>query len=294
VIAPQATIPSRDRVGDRDGGHAALLRGRLAERLAAPDLALPVLPESAAQVLAATHDADVDARQLVALLDRDPVLASHVLRMANSPAYATRASIVSLRQAVTHLGVRCIADLALAASLRASIFSDARHATALRAIWRHSATTAGFAREGARLLRAPVELAFLCGLLHSIGKPFVLRLAVDVSTDAGIALEGAEVMALVEELHAGAGRLLAESWRLPGPVAAAIESCAHYSRGEAVEPMIAALAAHLATFALGSGIEADAAAAHPAVADLNLYPEDLAQLAEKAEAVLAVVEACEP
>jgi len=279
--------------GPADGSEAATgIRTTLAERLQSGDVDLPQLPEAAAEVLAATQDVDADARRLVALLDRDPALASHLLRVANAPAYAPRSAIVSLRQAVTHLGVRTVGELALAASLRSGLVVDARHAGDLRAIWAHAAASGGFAREAARLLRAPVEAAFLCGLLHTIGKPVVLRASLELAKEAGVALPPDDLRALVDELHAPAGRLLATSWKLPAAVVAAIATCAAYQRTDEPEPMITALAARLATFLLGPGLEADGLLDHPVFADLNLYPEDVAGLVAKADAVRGLADAC--
>jgi len=264
---------------------------RLSERLKTGDVTLPVLPESATQVVAATQDADVDARRLVDLLDRDPVLASQILRMANSAAYATRGQVVSLRQAVTHLGLRTVGDLALAASVRAAVFSDPRYARELRAVWRHAAASAAFAREAARLLRAPVESAFLCGLLHTIGKPFVLRVSLDVAAEVGVELPLEEVLALVDELHVPAGKLLAASWKLPSAVVLAIAAGDTYERSDDPLPMITVLAGRLATFLLGPGLQTEDLRDHPVFADLNLYPEDVETLVEKADAILSLVDA---
>ena len=52
------------------------------------ELELPILPEAAASVLEACRDEDKGPRQVADTLQRDPALAGHVLRVANSAAYA--------------------------------------------------------------------------------------------------------------------------------------------------------------------------------------------------------------
>ncbi len=62
----------------------AKVRKLLEMRLADKDLELPVLSDTAMQVLALADDEDCDARGLAELLARDQSLASHVLRVSNS------------------------------------------------------------------------------------------------------------------------------------------------------------------------------------------------------------------
>src|SRR5262245_30521979 len=73
---------------------AAALDAAVAERLASGKLDLPLLPRVASQVIALVGDAKADANQLAALIHRDPALAGHVLRIANSPAYMPKMPIV--------------------------------------------------------------------------------------------------------------------------------------------------------------------------------------------------------
>src|SRR6185503_4373864 len=73
------------------------------ERHLEEDIELPILPEASARIVALCENAKTDAKAIEAVLERDPSLASHVLRIANSSAYAPREPIVSLQQAVSRL-----------------------------------------------------------------------------------------------------------------------------------------------------------------------------------------------
>src|SRR5262245_51735897 len=87
------------------------------ERHLEEDLELPILPEAATRIVALCADEKTDAKAIEGVLERDPSLASHVLRVANSSAYAPKTPIVSLQQAVTRLGIGTLRNIVLAVSL---------------------------------------------------------------------------------------------------------------------------------------------------------------------------------
>jgi len=74
-----------------------LLRTEVAERVAAGQIDLPLLPQVASQVVMLAGNPNTDAAQLSDTIHRDPALAGHVLRIANSAAYMPRMPIVSLQ-----------------------------------------------------------------------------------------------------------------------------------------------------------------------------------------------------
>src|SRR5581483_11226132 len=176
------------------------LRGAVAERLAAGTLDLPLLPRVASQVVALVGDKKADANQLAALIHRDPALAGHVLRIANSPAYMPKMPIVSLQQAVSRLGFSVITEIAFAASVQSGIFRVPGYEAVLDGLWRHALASGAFAKEVARARRSNVESAFLCGLLHAVGKPALLQIAVDVARQRRVQPSHGEMSSLLEEL----------------------------------------------------------------------------------------------
>ncbi|MCA9642769.1 MAG: HDOD domain-containing protein, partial [Myxococcales bacterium] len=67
-------------------------------------LELPVLPLAAQEVVRAAGDPRVDAEQLAELIEEDPSLSAHLLRLANSSWFRARSEIGSLGQAVVRMG----------------------------------------------------------------------------------------------------------------------------------------------------------------------------------------------
>jgi putative nucleotidyltransferase with HDIG domain len=198
------------------------LRSALEVRLE-KKLELPVLPDTAARVLALCQDERSDLRELASLVQRDQTLAAHVLRVSNSVAYAPKQPIVTLQQALGRLGLSTVCDIAIAVAMKQRVFQVAGYEARMRELWRHSALAAGYAQEVARLLGRNPETAFLAGLLHDVGMPIVLSAALDASKEKKILpatrLEFEHAMLA---FHCRYGTELARRWGLGPWVEAAI------------------------------------------------------------------------
>lgn len=235
---------------------------------------LPVLPEAAATILAETSKEGWSAPRVVAALARDPSLAAHLLRIANSPAFAGTVPVVSIQQAVTRLGGAQLRQLAVVIACETKAFTAPAFASEVRAVFRHSLTAGLYAKEIARHRRANVEEAFLAALLHDIGWPVVIE---SLAT-AGAASRD-RILSTAFALHAQLGAAVARAWKLPEAVSRAIE--AHHDDGGA-DPLTATvrLADQLACRAAANGD--DAHDVNPQMAQvLNLYPDTVQGLIEK-------------
>jgi putative nucleotidyltransferase with HDIG domain len=271
------------------------LRAAVAHRLATGQLSLPMLPRVASQVVALVGSPTTDANRLSELIHRDPALAGQVLRIANSPAYMPRMPIVSLQQAVSRLGLNVVSEISFAASLQSGVFRVPGYETVLNQLWRHALASGAFAKEIARVRRLNVESAFLCGLLHSVGKPALLQLVNDVAKTNSLRVGPIALIAVLDDLHTLVGVRIAEQWGLPKPVAASIEHHAAYAQAGAFrqEAMITFLADRLATHAIDPSRfgNDDRFRDTPVIADLNLYPDDVAGLLARRERVQELVAA---
>lgn len=262
----------------------------VARRLEAGSLELPMLPSAMTQTLALCQSETADAQKLSAAIHRDPTLAANVLKAANSAASGLSTPCASLQQAVARLGMARVAEIALALCVRGAVFSDPSCRDALARLWRHAALAACFAREIARALRRNVETAFLCGLLHDVGKAVLLA---NLQRDLGQGgVELPELAGVLHARHEEAGARLAAAWKLPEPVAAAV-ACHHEPERASSHAQFAAIAcladllAHFVDADDGAELCTDAVRRHPSVAMLNLYPDQLQglfALANKARA----------
>lgn len=267
------------------------LRVALREAVAQGKIDLPLLPEVAGQVLAACSDERSEVRQIATLIQRDPSMAANLLRIANSALYAPPVPIVSLPQAVARLGMLRIREAALLVSCKTRVFRGA--GGAVRALFRHAVAAGAYAQEIARMRRWNVEEAFLCGLLHDVGKPVLLQAIEDLERSLGIVLSAEARAFAVEEGHAAVGAALVKQWKLPARLEETIlyhhEPFAAPSCGQTA--MMTQLADELSHLVLGDGhATEDSVRALPVLETLNLYPEELDALLARREQVLAVTQ----
>ena len=161
-------------------------------------------------------------------------------------------------------------------------------------MWMHSAAAAAYAREVARMVRHNVEGAYMCGLLHDVGRPLVMQALIEVAskhTERAVPIGILE--AAMDEFHEPLGSRLAEHWSLPDWVREAV-ACHHdYQRATEypMEAMITALADLLAHWALDEALDAsDFASESPVIEDLGLYADDLTGLFDMRDEILDLAE----
>ena len=278
-------------------GVPARLQERIERRLTEGTLDLPMLPQVASEILAQGDAESSDVRRLSDLLHRDQALAGHVLRVANSAAFGGDVKIQSIQQALIRIGLVQMREIVVTVALHGKVFRGGSQQDLLAELWRHSTIAGLYAKEIARHLRSNVESAFVCGLLHDVGKPVVLGMVLDLRRELGEPATRATCVAALDAFHTRIGRLLAERWALPEPVLDSItfhhEAEAATQLGKAVQ--MTALADLLAYAAVKSdeAFEADRAllAGHPLYGALNLYPDDVEALFAKRASVLAQAEA---
>ena len=265
----------------------AQIRNELETRLNAGNLELPLLPGVAMEITSAAAKDDVDTRTIAEMLKRDAALSAHVLRIVNSPVYSPRAQIVSLQQAVARVGAVKIREIALVIACRTAVFKTKGYEQEIDDVFRHCIGTALFAQEIARNTRNNVEDAFLCGLLHDVGRPVLLQALVTLLREAKVHAGRESVLALVTELHERAGAALAKAWTLPETVVTTLGK--HHSsepEKETVPVRIISLAdrfAHLAE--TGNELTSQALSGHPALAALEIYPDVLDKIIKRAAIV---------
>jgi putative nucleotidyltransferase with HDIG domain len=270
------------------------VREELQRRIASGQLELPVLPEVASQVVKLSNDPNADVRKLAGLVQRDQAMAGHLMRMANSSFYAPKVPLVSLDQVIGRMGMKKIREIALVISCQSKVFAVPGHEATIKALFRHSLAAAAFAQEIARSRRWNVEEAFLCGLLHDVGRPILLQELVDLHAAAGLPLQLPAATALIDELHAEVGASLVTGWSLPARLGDTIRHHHHplKSTTAAQTAMMTCLADDLAHLLLSGGREVseDQVRGHQLLTQLNLYPDEMDALLEKRPVVLSMVE----
>ena len=270
------------------------LEQALVQKIKTGDVELPLLPQAASQVMALASDPSADAAKLSALIHQDQALAAHVLRIANSPAYMPRSPVVSLQHAVAMLGITLLSEIAFTASLKTGAFKVPGYEDDVEQLWRHSLASGAFAKEVARMRRVNVESAYLCGLLHAIGKPVILRTATTLANQQRIALEKPVLSGWMAGYHTEVGAMIADKWGLPKQVAVAIQYYGDYDHATEFrqECLLTCVADRLATHLLTPNeMSEDTLREHSVFAELNLYPQDIDKLLLTKDQVITIVNA---
>ena len=276
------------------GDLPAPFQTRLLARLHGEDLEVPLISTVLWEFLRLSHEDHTDARQLSALLLRDPPLVAHLLRIANSAAFRPRMPLISLPQAVSWLGTDRLAELAFTLAVRSRVFHVPGYETDLRALWEHAVATAIYAKAIAPTVRTAPEGAYLCGLLHDIGQPLVLQLLVELQGELGLLLAPPLLRVAMDTYHVLAGSRLASRWALPLHVQESIlyhhdcQATPVCAEVVAVVRLTAAVAAHI----LDPAAEAGAALPEhfqPWLADLHCHADNLKLLLAQRHAVLRLV-----
>jgi len=273
-IAPEAGAPASLSTAEQDAVEdmAETLRGEIS----AGTLELPLLPNVAAEVLSSSLDARSDAARLSELIQQDQSLASHILKIVNSPAYRGAAEIVALQQAIARLGLERIREIALTASLKGSLFKPGPYDELVQAAWLQSLATALWSKELARSQRKNVETTYLCGLLNNVGTPVILH---RVSAEPSIQTPE-QAQCLVQQLQSPVGVALTEAWQLPGLVTSCIAHGKNFLLAPSEHDAVALVVAgrEFARSMLAKQFEPPRLLNLDAVQFLNLYPEDLEEI----------------
>jgi HD-like signal output (HDOD) protein len=197
--------------------HSQSARQYLHDSLGKPQHIAP-LPRVCAELAQLTAQQAFDASQLARLIESDLALAGEVMRVANSPALRPRSAVVSLRQAVSWLGVAEVRNIVMAVMLHGDVFVAPGHEPESEELWREAWLAGLWAKEIARERRKHVESAFLAALMHRTGAALALKILSSFEVEERTVMDARSFADLVVEFEPAFGRLLMNNWSLPGDV----------------------------------------------------------------------------
>jgi signal transduction histidine kinase/HD-like signal output (HDOD) protein len=189
---------------------------------------LPTLPAVACRLLAITGSDDSSAADVIEIIESDPSLTAAVLRLVHRADMGVGKRAITVPRAVVLLGFTVIRNLVLSIQVfEALTGADSRRGSSHRnEIWIHSLATACVADMLAERSkdRELIGQAFVCGLLHDIGKialdaclPKSYVKVVDRARRERACINDIEQLLLGVD-HNTAGKRLAQRWGLPDPI----------------------------------------------------------------------------
>ncbi|MBF0136573.1 MAG: HDOD domain-containing protein [Magnetococcales bacterium] len=194
---------------------------------------MPAFPKSVHRVLQLTSDLNYSHKELIRIINHDPVMTLKILKLVNSVYFGFPRQVASINQAVVFLGMNTIKNLALSVATRGMLPQLDHGGLHTNQFLLHSVGVGTVAKLLARKLAVPEpELTdyFVAGLLHDFGKvlfsqfmPGEFQEVLERARVQGISLHLVE-RDLIGADHTEIGSLLGEKWHLPPDLVTAIRS----------------------------------------------------------------------
>jgi putative nucleotidyltransferase with HDIG domain len=203
----------------------------LNRRLAVAVEKMPAFPKSVQRILELSRDINCSPKDLVTVIEKDPVMTMKLLRVLNSAYYSFPKQITSVNQSVVYLGLNTIKNMALSFAALGALPQNNPAGFDVQRYLLHSLTTASLARLVSQKFKVPdadPTDCYLAGLLHDFGKVVFaqfmaeeFRQALQKSEVESISLREAE-LAIIGSDHTVVGAMLVEKWQFPSGISTLI------------------------------------------------------------------------
>ncbi len=130
---------------------------------------LPPFPWVAKRLMATVSKEDVDIHEVGKLIAAEPVFATRVLQLANSPLFALERQVRTISHAIILLGLDRVKAITFTRALE-DFVTPALKIKALRACWQNCLAVALLSEKLARAARMDADFAYVAGLLRDIGR----------------------------------------------------------------------------------------------------------------------------
>src|SRR5574343_1448600 len=144
----------------------------LTQKLAAAVDGMPAFPKSVQRILELTRDVNSTPKELVEVIDKDPVVTVKILKVVNSAYYSLPKQITSINHAVVFLGFNTIKNLALGIAAIGMLPKSNEAGFDVQQYLLHSLATANLSKKIAAKFADDADPmdCFIAGLLHDFGK----------------------------------------------------------------------------------------------------------------------------
>lgn len=192
---------------------------------------MPAFPQAVTRVLDLASRAECSPKDLVRVVEQDPVMTMKILKLVNSAYFGLSRPINSISHGVIFIGINTIKNLALTIAAMGMLPSRNDAGMDMDQFLLHSLGVAAVAKRLSNYLGVPERDGsdyFISGLLHDFGKVVLAQFkAKDFAQALQLAADGERPLYLCEQEvlgmdHAQIGGMLAESWKLSQPLALSI------------------------------------------------------------------------
>jgi len=236
-VAPTKPIESTPVATSTEGrGSALAFLAELATEVSRGTVNLPCFPDVVMRIRKALAEPDVSLTEIVKIVGTEPRLAARLLQAANSAAFNPAGKhLTDLRAAITRLGHRPVQSAAMSFAVK-----QLRLAPALRSIskplnilWEQSISVAAICQVIARRTRVSPEEAFLTGLLHGIGRLYIMVRSVGKSDTL---YQDPGFVDMIASWHPAIGKAVLENWGFDQHMCDALADQDDHERGGKNDP----------------------------------------------------------
>jgi HD-like signal output (HDOD) protein len=193
----------------------------LADALAAGTVELPAFPQVVIKMQAAFKDPSYTPQKIAHVVATERTLADRVLQMANSTAFnATGRVIIDLGVAINRLGAQKVYSIALGHAVAHIRRNESMRpiAAKLDELWSECVTVAHFSEAVAKRCSLTLPGAFAAGLLHGIGRFYILVQSASTATRPQVPLSAA----LIDAWHPAIAKAVLKNWQMDAAVCEAV------------------------------------------------------------------------
>ena len=172
----------------------------------------PVVPKVVRDVQAVIKRTSSTADDVVAVIERDPVISLRLISVANSPVYRGIQEIRNIREAIPRMGLKEALNIIIAIANKSLYETDlTQFRIMMDKLWVHSLACA----YGSKLIAEHLKLDdsekfFLMGLVHDIGKSLLLKAFTGISEIKNINFN--VIQANIQQGHLSIGGVLLRRW----------------------------------------------------------------------------------
>ncbi len=196
---------------------------KLSEELSSGELLFPTSLTVTMKIRRALNDPTASIDKVARIIGAEPVLTAQILRLANSVAYSAGGTATNdLKQAAVRLGFETTRNVAITVGMKQLVQtkSNTDSAQLINGLWNRSIRVAALSFVMAKkLTRLNPDAAMIGGLLHDIGKFYILNRANSFSE---IFSDQQALWDVIDRWHLSIGAAILDSWDISADVQAAV------------------------------------------------------------------------
>jgi HD-like signal output (HDOD) protein len=203
----------------------------LAAEVSKGSVNLPCFPDVVLRVRKALEDPDAPLAQTVKLVGAEPRLAARLLQTANSAVFNSGGKpVTELRTAITRLGTRLVQSSTLAFAVQQMRLAPVLRSICkpLKEVWEESIAVASICKLVSQRTAVLPEEAFLTGLLHGIGRLYIM---VRAASGGEKFRNNRSLSEMIDGWHPAIGKAVLENWGFSELMAEAVGNQQDYEHG---------------------------------------------------------------